>query len=164
MRALWILALLQIGCGFEPECGSNTQDGTSFDGNMCESRLVRELRVSSSFAIEQQEAIMLAGSDWSEATSGRVTLRFVMVDDDADIYPASVPGSDRAQQWSSTGAIEAEPDVEPDYLRLIIAHELGHSFGLGHVADVGQNMHPYSTATIAPADVEHFNRLYANRR
>lgn len=158
------LLLLLSGCGFDPECGADTEDGTTFDGNMCESRLTREIRVSSSFSVDRQEAIVLAGSDWSEATGGRVSLRFAIVDADADIYPAFVPGSNRAQQWSSSGVIEAEPDVEPGYLRLIAAHEFGHSFGLGHVADVGQNMHPNSTATITADDVEHFDRLYANRR
>jgi hypothetical protein len=58
LESLAFAFLVLLGCEFHPECGSDTEDGAAYDGPMCQSRVVRELRVSSKFSPEQQEAII----------------------------------------------------------------------------------------------------------
>ena len=163
---VFLLYLILSGCGFYPECGAYAHDGTTEDGPMCAERLHRELRVSSQFTEAERSQIMAAGEDWNTATGSRVQLSWVWLvpgeDGSADVVPAHFEGDRSGQQWSSTGLIELESAPADGLIRAHMVHELGHSFGLGHVDDQTQAMHPNSGVLVTPADVEHFDRLWRN--
>ena len=161
IAALALLLIYLSGCGYYPECGAYAHDGTTEDGPMCESRLVRQLTIDPAFSPSQVEAIVAAGDSWGTSTGGRVALSWV-VGTPADVRAvADLPGNAVGHQWSSTGEILLDVALPAERLQVVAAHELGHSFGLGHVADAAQGMYTNPLYGVTPADVEHFERLHA---
>jgi hypothetical protein len=159
-----LVALLALGCADRPDCGAYAVDGETYDGNMCEERLTRELRVSSAFSPDLQEAIVRASDDWAEWTHWRAALTITVVDKGADVYPADLPGGAIADQNARTGEIRLQPETPAWQARAAIAHELGHSFGLGHARPRDQAMHPNSNAPISADDIAVFDRLWVDRQ
>jgi hypothetical protein len=166
MRALWIFALLSLsGCAYaiQPECGAYTElDGHVVDGHMCDERLQREYTISSAFAPEQQASIIAGGDDWSAATAGRVALTWRIVDANAAIYPAGNDPAVGGHYDSYRNRMSLRPTQTPEAMRLMVQHELGHSFGLGHT-EPGELMDVWVNVGITPADLEHFDRLWSAR-
>jgi len=150
-----LFLLLVSACGAPREC-----DGADVDGVMCTERLTREYVIDPSFTPEQQEIIMQAGDDWRVATAGRVALRFA-VGTPANITPEVSPDH---VGYHINGTVRLAPDLSGAKLRNVVAHELGHSLALGHSTSRDELMWLEALGgTVTPADVAHFDRLYAER-
>ncbi|HKY40770.1 MAG TPA: hypothetical protein VJN18_32770 [Polyangiaceae bacterium] len=159
------LLLLLGGCTYaiQPECGAYTElDGRVVDGRMCQERLRREYAISSAFTPDQQAAIHAAGDAWNAATSGRVALTWRIVDAGATIYPAGNDPAVGGGYDSYDSRMWLRPSQDPGAMGLIVAHELGHSFGLGHT-EPGELMDKWVNVGITAADVKHFDELWLAR-
>ena len=157
-----VLLLAIAGCTAPPACGSYSIDGVSHDGRMCLDRTTRDISISSAFPPEAQASIIEGGAMWERATAGRVQLTWRVVDHDADVSPAHGFGAS-GQSDAYRGSITLETDLGPQWVAQVMAHELGHSFGLGHTNAPDQLMDPSALAP-APtaADVARFDVMWAN--
>jgi hypothetical protein len=162
-RAALLMLLPLLGCGYavQPDCGSYTElDGRVLDGRMCDERLQREYTISSAFTPEQQGAIIAAGDDWNAATDSRVALTWRIVDTGAAVYPAGSDPKVGGHYDSYESRMSLRPTQAPEAMRLLVQHELGHSFGLGHTQP-GELMDQWVNVGITAADLAHFDRLWS---
>lgn len=166
MKRLLVLVLLTGGCVDRPECGAWALDGESHDGAMCSERLARTLTISDRFSPEQVAGIVAGGDAWNQATGTRVQLSWALTDGPADVR-LETPREGVADTDNFTGRMRIDPDYAPNYetesLTWLVAHELGHSFGLGHSNSPDRVMCSIAARQISTADVEHFDRLWSSR-
>lgn len=166
MSKLWLLLLTVLnlsGC-YASDSLCNPSDSFE-DGTMCQSRIVRTLKLSDEFTPEQQALVIQGGMDWEVATQGKVRLTWVVTSDaESDVFPH--PGNRRQLGNFNHGNAEIwlRADMDDFNLRIVTAHELGHSFGLAHRNCNGrQVMQPkHGAQSVNELDVEHFNELYEN--
>ncbi len=157
--------MFSIGCtlNYEP-CGANSDnEDVSTDGKMCNMRLVRTLTVSKEFTPAQTNNIELAATWWNQAIPGRVKLSVMPTDGQADIF---LNNDMRPGLWAfeDKGYIDVRPStmsLTDHEITSIIAHEIGHTFGLGHSEDESAIMRPVLTPNmyISEDDVNHFNKV-----
>jgi len=162
---LFVAAIFSIGC--EPvECGARMENGDSIDGDMCQKYISRTLTISNEFSPNHIENIQNAGLLWNHAAPGKVNINFVVSGDkNPDIYLKKYPGS--ILSFEIDGKIEINADISElsefsDYdMTISVAHELGHSFGLGHSRDKSALMYPLLRPDLAISedDLNHFNTV-----
>lgn len=164
MKLVKIIATVALlaGCAAPeiPDCGSYHLDGVSYDGRLCDSRVHRTLTLSGGFAPEYQAALIEGAAMWERAVPGRVRFSWVVTNGPADISPSHGFGY-TGQNDSFSGRILIETDCPIQDAGGVLAHELGHSFGLGHSPNELELMNPSNDVLeVTPADVAHFNRLW----
>ncbi len=163
IKFVTVLAVLTAGCG-APECGPKYEGGYWVDGVMCSERLDRELTVSSEFSPEHIEAIVLGAYAWEQDRPAQVRLRFRVVDGEANVRYGSVP-FEKAAVVHDNGDIVIERSADPTFAGMLVRHELGHSFGLGHNESGESVMHPVVVSpTIGEDDLRRFDELWRSRR
>lgn len=161
---MWRLLLaLPLLAGCESPCGSTLDDGTSYDGMMCESRIRRTLAVSSDFSTEQLDALMLAGDDWAAATGGRVALTWRVVPHAEADVARWYSLEHNAQTYADEGTIQVSRHLSAEQTRKTMRHELGHTFGLGHAADESATMFTTASDVLSASDLATFDRLWLSR-
>lgn len=165
MKSLLLFAALSVGCA-EFKCGSYMDDGDAVDGPMCYHYLERTMSVSGSFSPLKRSLIRDAGKMWSDATNGIVKLTFVdHVDNNTDIY--QVPMLDDGnwgRENQADGGMKISSNVPDEYFAATIAHELAHTFGLGHSYNPANLMfyNAHDDMYITSEDVDHFYAVARN--
>ncbi len=172
MKSLYCIipAILSIGCG--SECGSFMSDGKSVDGNMCQERITRTITVSDKFTLSQVRSMKQAAIWWNEAVPDKVSITFAVVDGnvETDVYLTPLTINILAGANPTSGDFQVNEntifELSEHELATVVAHELGHSFGLGHSDDpltlMFPSKHEYSGPAITAKDILHFRNIEEN--
>lgn len=144
MRHLGVLALA-LALALFAACSANDSGSIALTHDACAPLAL----VSSAASTEQLEGIDAAQTLWRDRGAPSIGLRAGAT---LDVHFEDAAPAFHGLYDDTTGLIYINTDLREPALSIVIAHELGHAFGLVHVTDRESLMNPGNLATPPTAE------------